>query len=77
MLKGFVKPEQFFIALKVLLYRNTNEVPIPKIEGSCFANAIWPQVVFDNKDEIGKALIELLCTDKLLTRLSDNNKKNY
>ncbi len=50
--------------------------PIPKFDGSCFADVIWPQETFENKDEIGEVLLELLCTDKLLPLPCDEKYKD-
>lgn|GEM_PF-5596461 len=75
-LKRLVKPENFFAALKVLLSNNNLQDPIPKFDGSSMADAIWPQKTFSNKDTLGEALIELLCTDKLLSLPSEEEMKD-
>jgi len=75
-LKSLVKPGDFFAALKALINKNNFQNPIPKFDGSSMADAIWPQEIFRNKDILGDALIELLCTDKLLTLPSDEGRKD-
>ncbi len=75
-LKRLVKPEDFFAALKAIINNNNFQNPIPKFDGSSMADTIWPQETFRNKDILGGALIELLCTDKLLSLPSDEDQKD-